>query len=358
MLQMDRSRSPAPALPRNPDTLGQCYKVEISHERCRKIQMVPVKHWIVCWFQLRTYYSARSPKAVDGLSHNNVAWDLLNTELESYTGLAVQQYHNVASHIASSEGLVRIILLQEKQIPLDLPHFSLQFSWNSTLFSSSSKLRYKDYKIEKSAALYKCAARTIVMKTTYFIANWSSVILCHLDHWSTTCTQKNPLEYFVTFPSKSFRELNVKVSIFILTLYMYIIFSVWLKHWSESIGKCTFVNLDELSLCLSARGERSRNAALFRMDLLPNRARRCFAFVFVPSPCSNPGLPGPAASLLQRCHLLGERPGMGGERGLECRRAQLGVPGRAGKSQSGTDNAWEKLRSCTEHLWGLVYGST
>lgn len=91
--------------------------------------------------------------------------------MESYKGLVVLQYRNVASHIASSEGLVGIILLQGKQIPLDLPHFSLKFSRNSSLLSSSSKLRYKDYKIEKSATLYKCAARTTVMKRSNFCAN-------------------------------------------------------------------------------------------------------------------------------------------------------------------------------------------
>lgn len=185
-----------------------------------------------------------SQKQCVSVSGNSVARDLLNTKMDLDKGLAVRQYRSVASHIASSEGLDRIIALQEKQIHLGLPHFSLHFSWNSSLFSSFSKLRYKDYEIEKTAALYECTSKTIVVKTTYFCDNWSSVILCHLDHWSITCTQKDSFKSFVAFPSKSFRELNVKVWIFFLTLYMYIIFSVWLKHCSELIGKCTVVALE------------------------------------------------------------------------------------------------------------------
>lgn len=36
LLQMDRSRSPALAIPSNPDALGQCYKAEISGKPYKK----------------------------------------------------------------------------------------------------------------------------------------------------------------------------------------------------------------------------------------------------------------------------------------------------------------------------------
>lgn len=60
---------------------------------------------------------------------NNMAWDLSDIAMEYYKVLILLQYCNIASHFAS-KGLVMVILLQEKQISLDLPRFLFKLSWN------------------------------------------------------------------------------------------------------------------------------------------------------------------------------------------------------------------------------------